>query len=139
MRLVLEDHCIETAARRARDRVAAWLLTAADDRRYFGEGVGWHAGWILAPIVLVVAIAVTGGLVLATYRDWRATVCCCVPLGVATVSGYWFMKELEIGLKVATMPVMVLAVVGVLYTAVIVARLVGMYAANRVEQEISPE
>jgi len=31
------------------------------------------------------------------------------------------------------------AVTGVLYTAVIVARLVGMYAANRVEQEISPE
>jgi hypothetical protein len=31
------------------------------------------------------------------------------------------------------------AVTGVLYTAVIVARLVGMYAANRVEQEIKPE
>ncbi len=31
------------------------------------------------------------------------------------------------------------AVTGVLYTAVIVARLVGMYAANRVEREISPE
>ena len=33
--------------------------------------ISFGAGWILAPIVLVVAIAVTGGLVLATYRDVR--------------------------------------------------------------------
>jgi predicted RND superfamily exporter protein len=63
-------------------------------------------------------------LVLVTYRDWRATVCCCVPLTVATFLGYWFMKELEIGLKVATMPVMVLAVgLGVDYAFYIYNRL----------------
>ena len=64
------------------------------------------------------------GLVLLTYRDWRATVCCCVPLTLATFLGYWFMKELEIGLKVATMPVMVLAVgLGVDYAFYIYNRL----------------
>jgi predicted RND superfamily exporter protein len=75
------------------------------------------------PIMLYVYAAIIA-LVLLTYRDWRATVCCCVPLAVATVSGYWFMKELEIGLKVATMPVMVLAVgLGVDYAFYIYNRL----------------
>jgi len=75
------------------------------------------------PIMLYVYAAIIA-LVLVTYRDWRATICCCVPLGVATASGYWFMKELEIGLKVATMPVMVLAVgLGVDYAFYIYNRL----------------
>jgi len=63
-------------------------------------------------------------LVIITYRDWRATICCCLPLALATVLGYWFMKELEIGLKVATLPVMVLAVgIGVDYAFYIYNRL----------------
>ena len=75
------------------------------------------------PIMLYVYAAIVA-LVLVTYRDWRATICCCVPLAVATASGYWFMKELEIGLKVATMPVMVLAVgLGVDYAFYIYNRL----------------
>lgn len=35
---------------------------------------------------------------------------CCVPLSAATFIGYWSMKELQIGLTVATLPVTVLAV-----------------------------
>ena len=63
-------------------------------------------------------------LVYLTYRDWRATICCCVPLTLATFLGYWFMEELEIGLKVATLPVMVLAVgLGVDYAFYIYNRL----------------
>jgi predicted RND superfamily exporter protein len=55
-------------------------------------------------------------LVFLTYRDWRAVLSCCLPLTVATWIGYWFMKELNIGLTVATLPVMVLAVgIGVDY------------------------
>jgi hypothetical protein len=43
---------------------------------------------------------------------------------MATFLGYWFMKEIEIGLKVATMPVMVLAVgLGVDYAFYIYNRL----------------
>lgn len=63
-------------------------------------------------------------LVFLTYRDWRAVVACCVPLTLATFIGYWFMKLLDIGLTVATLPVMVLAVgIGVDYAFYIYNRL----------------
>ena len=63
-------------------------------------------------------------LVYVTYRDWRAMLACCLPLTLATFLGYWFMKELEIGLTVATLPVMVLAVgIGVDYAFYIYNRL----------------
>ena len=63
-------------------------------------------------------------LVFVTYRDWRAVVACCLPLTLATFIGYWFMKVLDIGLTVATLPVMVLAVgIGVDYAFYIYNRL----------------
>ena len=63
-------------------------------------------------------------LVFAVYRDLRAVLACCLPLTVGTFIGYWFMKELEIGLTVATLPVMVLAVgIGVDYAFYIYNRL----------------
>ena len=69
-------------------------------------------------------------LVLLTYRDWRAVVACCLPLTLATFVGYWFMKALDIGLTVATLPVMVLAVgIGVDYAFYIYNRL-QLYLAN---------
>nr|WP_314607617.1 MMPL family transporter [uncultured Janthinobacterium sp.] len=71
--------------------------------------------WVYAAIVL---------LVLLTYRDFRAVLACCLPLTVGTFIGYWFMKELNIGLTVATLPVMVLAVgIGVDYAFYIYNRL----------------
>lgn len=75
------------------------------------------------PMMLWVYAAIMA-LVLVTYRDWRAMICCCVPLALATLLGYWFMRELGIGLKVSTMPVMVLAVgLGVDYAFYIYSRL----------------
>jgi hypothetical protein len=63
-------------------------------------------------------------LVFLTYRDWRAMLACCLPLTLATFLGYWFMKALDIGLTVATLPVMVLAVgIGVDYAFYIYNRL----------------
>jgi len=63
-------------------------------------------------------------LVLIAYRDWRAIICCCAPLVVATFLGYWLMSWLEIGLKVSTLPVLVLAVgIGVDYAFYIYTRL----------------
>jgi len=63
-------------------------------------------------------------LVLLAYRDVRAMIACCLPLTVATFVGYWFMKVLDIGLTVATLPVMVLAVgIGVDYAFYIYNRL----------------
>jgi hypothetical protein len=75
------------------------------------------------PMMLYVYATIIA-LVYATYRDWRAMVACCLPLTLATFLGYWFMKELDIGLTVATLPVMVLAVgIGVDYAFYIYNRL----------------
>ncbi len=75
------------------------------------------------PMMLYVYAAILV-LVFLAYRDWRAMLTCCLPLTVATWIGYWFMKEREIGLTVATLPVMVLAVgIGVDYAFYIYNRL----------------
>jgi uncharacterized protein len=75
------------------------------------------------PMMLYVYLTIVA-LVFLVYRDWRAMLACCVPLTVATFLGYWFMKALDIGLTVATLPVMVLAVgIGVDYAFYIYNRL----------------
>lgn len=75
------------------------------------------------PMMLYVYATIIA-LVLLTYRDWRAMLACCLPLTLATFLGYWFMKALDIGLTVATLPVMVLAVgIGVDYAYYIYNRL----------------
>jgi predicted RND superfamily exporter protein len=75
------------------------------------------------PMMLYVYAAIVA-LVALMYRDFRAVIACCLPLTVGTFIGYWFMKELEIGLTVATLPVMVLAVgIGVDYAYYIYNRL----------------
>ena len=80
------------------------------------------------PMMIYVYITIIF-LVIVTYRDWRATVACCVPLTLATFLGYWFMEVLQIGLTVATLPVMVLAVgLGVDYA---------FYIYNRIQYHLS--
>ncbi|MFA7268918.1 MAG: efflux RND transporter permease subunit [Sterolibacterium sp.] len=75
------------------------------------------------PMMLYVYAAILM-LVLIAYRDWRAMLACCLPLTLATLLGYWFMKSLDIGLGVATLPVMVLATgIGVDYAFYIYNRL----------------
>ncbi len=75
------------------------------------------------PMLLHVYAAIMA-LVFLAYRDLRAVLACCLPLTIGTFIGYWFMKELEIGLTVATLPVMVLAVgIGVDYAFYIYNRL----------------
>lgn len=75
------------------------------------------------PMLLYVYAAILG-MVLLVYRDFRAAIACCMPLTIATFIGYWFMKVFQIGLTVATLPVMVLAVgIGVDYALYIYNRL----------------
>ncbi|MFK3789169.1 MULTISPECIES: efflux RND transporter permease subunit [Pseudomonas] len=75
------------------------------------------------PMLLYVYAAIAL-LVFVVYRDWRAVLICCLPLTIGTFIGYWFMKELQIGLTIATLPVMVLAVgIGVDYAFYIYNRL----------------
>lgn len=75
------------------------------------------------PMMLYVYLAIVV-LVFAVYRDLRAVIACCLPLTIGTFIGYWLMKTLQIGLTVATLPVMVLAVgIGVDYAFYIYNRL----------------
>ncbi|MBT1077174.1 efflux RND transporter permease subunit [Geobacter grbiciae] len=75
------------------------------------------------PMLLYVYAAIVI-MVLLVYRDFRSAIACCLPLTVGTFVGYWFMKEFQIGLTVATLPVMVLAVgIGVDYALYIYNRL----------------
>ncbi len=75
------------------------------------------------PMMLYVYAAILI-LVFLTYRDFRAMIACVFPLTVGTFLGYWFMKANVIGLTVATLPVMVLAVgIGVDYAFYIYNRL----------------
>ncbi|MEE1886492.1 efflux RND transporter permease subunit [Pseudomonas carassii] len=75
------------------------------------------------PMLLYVYAAIAL-LVLAVYRDLRAVLVCCLPLTIGTFIGYGFMKELQIGLTIATLPVMVLAVgIGVDYAFYIYNRI----------------
>lgn len=80
------------------------------------------------PMLIYVYLAIIF-LVWFTYRDVRALIACCVPLSMATFLGYWFMETLEIGLTIATLPVMVLAVgLGVDYA---------FYIYNRIQFHLS--
>ncbi len=82
------------------------------------------------PMLIAVYIAIIA-LVILAYRDWRATICCCAPLILATFIGYWFMSWQEIGLKVSTLPVLVLAVgIGVDYAFYIYSRMQGYLEAG---------
>jgi predicted RND superfamily exporter protein len=84
------------------------------------------------PMMLYVYLTIIV-LVLLVYRDWRAMLACCLPLTLATFLGYWFMRVLDIGLTVATLPVMVLAVgIGVDYAFYIYNRL-QMHLANGID------
>jgi predicted RND superfamily exporter protein len=60
-----------------------------------------------APLILYVFATIIV-LVFLAYVDWRAVICCCMPLLLATFLGYVFMVALGIGLKVTTLPVLVL-------------------------------
>lgn len=83
------------------------------------------------PMMLYVYAAIAI-LVFLVYRDLRAVVACCLPLTVGTFIGYWFMKAFDIGLTVATLPVMVLAVgIGVDYAFYIYSRLQEHLAAGQ--------
>ncbi len=71
--------------------------------------------WVYAAIV---------ALCLLTFRSIRGTLCIVIPLALVSVLAYALMAVLDIGLKVATLPVVVLGVgVGVDYGIYIYSRL----------------
>lgn len=66
--------------------------------------------------MMVLIYAVVCVLILISFRSWRAVVCVVVPLGLTSFLCQALMAYLEIGIKVATLPVIALGVgVGVDY------------------------
>jgi predicted RND superfamily exporter protein len=108
---------------RERDREPGLTIRLASGNAGVQAAVNEEVHKSELPMMLYVYAAIMV-LVALMYRDFRAVVACCLPLTVGTFIGYWFMKELEIGLTVATLPVMVLAVgIGVDYAYYIYNRL----------------
>ncbi|WP_199698984.1 efflux RND transporter permease subunit [Oleomonas cavernae] len=76
--------------------------------------------------MLLWVYAVVIGLVLLTYREWRGSLCCVVPLVLSTIIGNMFLTLAQIGLKISTLPVLAIAVgIGVDY---------GIYEYNRIQR-----
>jgi predicted RND superfamily exporter protein len=129
--LYLPDHratTIKSVVAAVKDYRAANRLDGVNVRLASGNaGVQAATNEVLEESEMPMMLYVYGAiliLVFLVYRDWRAMIACCLPLTVATWIGYWFMKEFEIGLTVATLPVMVLAVgIGVDYAFYIYNRL----------------
>ncbi|WP_041656043.1 RND family transporter [Azoarcus sp. KH32C] len=129
--LFLTDHKATTIERvihevktfRERDREEGISIRLASGNAGVQAAVNEEVHKSELPMMLYVYAAIVI-LVALVYRDFRAVIACCLPLTVGTFIGYWFMKELEIGLTVATLPVMVLAVgIGVDYAFYIYNRL----------------
>jgi predicted RND superfamily exporter protein len=75
-------------------------------------------------LLYVYAVVVT--LVLLTYREWRGSLCCVLPLILSTIIGNMFLTLAGIGLKISTLPVLAIAVgIGVDY---------GIYEYNRIQR-----
>ena len=75
-------------------------------------------------LLYVYAVVIT--LVLLTYREWRGSLCCVLPLLLSTIIGNMFLTVAGIGLKISTLPVLAIAVgIGVDY---------GIYGYNRIQR-----
>ncbi len=129
--LFLTDHkattinCVIAAVKKFRtdDRLPGVTVRLASGNAGVQAAINEVVARSELPMMLYVYAAILI-LVFIAYRDFRAMIACCLPLSVATFIGYWLMKELRIGLTVATLPVMVLAVgIGVDYAFYIYNRL----------------
>ncbi|HWY24112.1 MAG TPA: MMPL family transporter [Nevskia sp.] len=66
------------------------------------------------------------------FRSWRGIVCIVLPLGLVSVMGYAVMASLNIGMKVATLPVLALAVgIGVDYGIYVYGVMAGGFAEGK--------
>ncbi len=67
-----------------------------------------------------------------SFRDWRAIACIVIPLALVSEMGYGVMATLDIGLKVATLPVLALAVgIGVDYGIYVYGVMAGLLAEGK--------
>ncbi|MBI1210068.1 MAG: MMPL family transporter [Alphaproteobacteria bacterium] len=132
----LTDHKDETLRRVA---TAAEKFIAANKMEDVEFRLATGNGGVLAgindsirkstPLALGVVFAVIAILVFAAYRDWRAAICCVIPIAIVTTLGLALMSILDIGLTVTTLPVIILSVgIGVDY---------GLYLYERIETHLA--
>jgi predicted RND superfamily exporter protein len=128
-----EDHKAETIDRVV-ESVETFAALNASDRHRFRLATG-NVGVMAAsnevveraqfPILMYIYAAVVI-LCLIAFRSLRATLCIVLPLSLVSLLTYALMSRLEIGLKVATLPVTALGVgIGVDYGIYIFSRLQG--------------
>jgi uncharacterized protein len=129
MYIFLRDHKAETL-KRATGVVSQYAAAndSADVKFLLGSG---NAGFDAATNEVVARsnhqmLALVYGAVtvlcLLTFRSWRATVCALLPLMLTSILGEALMVWLDIGVKVATLPVIALGVgIGVDYALYIMS------------------
>jgi len=79
--------------------------------------------WVYAVILLLLWMC---------FRSWRGIVCIVLPLALVSVMGYAVMAALNIGMKVATLPVLALAVgIGVDYGIYVYGVMAGGFAEGK--------
>ncbi len=119
----LEDHKAETL-QRVVDKVEAFVKENPSDDFQFLLGAG-NAGVDAATnqviskakdLMLVFVYSVVSLLVFITFRSIRAVCCIVIPLGLTSILCEALMAQLDIGIKVETLPVIALGVgIGVDY------------------------
>jgi predicted RND superfamily exporter protein len=127
-----KDETLQSVSAAAEAFIAANKMDGVEFRLATGNG-GVLAGINdsireAAPRALGVVFAVIAILVFAAYRDWRAVICCVIPIAIVTGLGLSLMSVLGIGLTVTTLPVIILSVgIGVDY---------GLYLYERIETHL---
>ncbi len=132
----LSDHRDETLRRVS---AAAEAFAAANKMEGVTFRLATGNGGVLAgindsvresmPRAFIVVFAVIAVLVFAAYLDWRAVICCILPIAIVTCLGMTLMSLLGIGLTVTTLPVLILSVgIGVDY---------GLYLYERIETHLA--
>ncbi|WP_404417564.1 RND family transporter [Marinospirillum sp.] len=129
--LYLEDHKAETLAGVTRAVEAFAEENNSEHARFLlaagSAGIEAATNEEIAraqTFMLIFVYAVVAGLVLITFRSWRAVVCIVAPLGLTSILCQALMAQLGIGVKVATLPVIALGVgIGVDYGIYIYSRL----------------
>lgn len=121
----------EAAEIRVSDMPLSTHLRLASGNAGVAAGVNEVIAKSELPSMIVVYLAVVI-FVFLTYFDWRAALICLVPLTLSTWLGYSFMAFMGIGLKITTLPVLVIAVgIGVDYAFYIYSRIEHHFAHGR--------
>ncbi len=129
--LFLNDHKAETLQSVVEDAEAFAEANNTDDLRFVlaagNAGIEAATNEVIAKAqyqMLALVYGVVSFLVLVTFRSWRTVLCIILPLALTSLLAQALMAFLDIGVKVATLPVIALGVgIGVDYGIYIYSKL----------------